>query len=112
VASGVLEKSGSVEKFVHEGVAEEGVVVGEHRVESNRNRPGGAAQSSALEQLIVVHLKSGIAETVGIGLQPLQCQLPSQVGEKRGFLGCQFSLQNSDEVGGKNGRLHGCLSGW
>jgi hypothetical protein len=34
------------------------------------------------------------------------------VGEKRGFLGCQFSLQNSDEVGGENGRLHGCLSGW
>jgi hypothetical protein len=72
VASGVLEKPGGVEKFVHEGVAKEGVVVGEHRVESNRNRPGSAAQSSALEQLIVVHLKSGIAETVGIGLQPLQ----------------------------------------
>lgn len=108
----MLEKSGSVEKFVNEGVAEEGVVVGEHRVEPNRDWPGGAAQSPALEQLIVVHLESGIAKTVGIGLQPLQCQLSSQVGKKRGFLGCQFSLQNSDEVGGKNGRLHGCLSGW
>ena len=108
----MLEEPGSVKKFVHEGVAEEGVVVGEHRVESNRNWPGGAAQSSALEQLIVVHLEPGIAETVGIGLQPLQCQLSSQVGKKRGFLGYQFSLQNSDEVGGENGRLHGCLSGW
>ena len=108
----MLEKPGGVEKFVHEGVAEEGAVVGEHRVESNRDRPGGAAQSPALEQLIVVHLESGIAKTVGIGLQPLQCQLSSQVGKKRGFLGCQFSLQNSDEVSGKNGGLHGCLSGW
>jgi hypothetical protein len=61
VARGVLEKSGSVEKFVNEGVSEEGVVVGEHRVESDSDWTRGTAQSSALEQLIVAHLESSIA---------------------------------------------------
>mgnify|MGYP004058780673 CR=1 FL=1 len=60
----VLKKPGSVEQFVDEGMAVEGIVFCEHRVQSNSNRTRRAGETTALEQLVVVHLESGVAKPI------------------------------------------------